>query len=68
MSTLTLADERTLANIALVELGFTTLETRNSDALDFRDCAVWNAREALKRAFLAGCASAAKGSGGTTPG
>ena len=31
-----------------------TLETRNSDRLDFHDVAVWNVREALEAAFKAG--------------
>ena len=31
-----------------------TLETRNSDSLDFPDVAVWEIKEALKLAFFAG--------------
>ena len=31
-----------------------TLETRNSDGLDFHDVAVWAIREALEAAFAAG--------------
>ena len=31
-----------------------TLETRNSDELDFPDVAVWEIKEALKLAFFAG--------------
>jgi hypothetical protein len=31
-----------------------TLETRNSDSLDFHDVAVWQIKEALKIAFFAG--------------
>jgi len=31
-----------------------TLETRNSDNLDFHDVSVWGIREALKGAFVAG--------------
>jgi hypothetical protein len=31
-----------------------TLETRNSDDLDFHDVSVWGIREALKGAFFAG--------------
>lgn len=31
-----------------------TLETRNSDSLDFHDVAVWEIKEALKLAFFAG--------------
>lgn len=47
----------TLAEIARDHLGFATLETRNSDSLDFRDVAVWKVEEALKAAFAAGKAS-----------
>ena len=35
-----------------------TLETRNSDSLDFRDVAVWSIRDALAAAFAAGQAAA----------
>ena len=31
-----------------------TLETRNSDSLDFHDVAVWTIKEALEDAFIAG--------------
>ena len=31
-----------------------TLETRNSDRLDFHDVAVWGVRQALEAAFKAG--------------
>lgn len=41
--------------IAQEELGITTLETRNSDSLDFHDIAVWKLRKALLRAYQAGC-------------
>ena len=34
--------------------GVETLETRNSDDLDFHDVSVWGIREALKGAFLVG--------------
>ena len=43
-----------LRNIAAVELGFTTLEERKSDRLDFREVAVWGVRVALERAYEAG--------------
>jgi len=36
-----------------------TLETRNSDRLDFHDVAVWAIRAALVAAFAAGVAAAA---------
>ena len=35
-----------------------TLETRNSDGLDFHDVAVWAIRNALEAAFAAGHAAA----------
>lgn len=34
-----------------------TLEVRNSDSLDFHDCAVWGIKRALERAYEAGKAS-----------
>ena len=43
-----------LAAIAHEKLGFTTLETRNSDSLDFRDVAVWSVKDALEAAYRAG--------------
>ena len=42
------------ALIAQKHLFIETLETRNSDRLDFHDVAVWNVREALEAAFKAG--------------
>lgn len=36
------------------QLGFVTLETRNSDRLDFREISVWRIKEALEAAYLAG--------------
>jgi hypothetical protein len=47
-----------LAVIARERLGFTTLETRNSDSLDFRDVAVWSVKDALEAAYRAGLAAA----------
>ena len=40
--------------IAKKHLGIKTLETRNSDRLDFHDTAVWCIRDALEAAFKAG--------------
>jgi len=37
-----------------------TLETQNSDRLDFHDVAVWANRSALEAAYAAGLAAAAK--------
>jgi hypothetical protein len=47
----------TLAAIAQEHLGLETLETRNSDRLDFSDQAVWMIERALLAAFEAGKAS-----------
>lgn len=53
---------RELAEIAKTELGLETLDTRNSDALDFHDLAVWTIKRALVAAYEAGV-SASKPSG-----
>lgn len=47
----------TIEQIARDSLGIPTLETRNSDRLDFHNVAVWNLKEALEDAFAAGNAS-----------
>lgn len=44
----------TLDHIAQTILGLETLDTRNSDRLDFHDLAVWNIKAALQAAFEAG--------------
>jgi hypothetical protein len=46
--------DQVLQVIAKQVLGFETLETRNSDELDFRDLAVWRVREALEQAYAEG--------------
>ncbi len=46
--------EQLLTQIAQTKLGLETLETRNSDGLDFPDVAVWCLRDALEAAFNAG--------------
>lgn len=46
--------ESLLTQIAQKNLGIETLETQNSDSLDFHDVAVWQVRDALTAAFLAG--------------
>lgn len=43
-----------LAKIASAKLGMPTLQTRNSDSLDFREVAVWQVRAALLAAFELG--------------
>jgi hypothetical protein len=49
-----------LQKIAKKTLGLETLETRNSDSLDFHDLSVWQIKEALQAAFDAGAAQAKK--------
>ena len=44
----------TLDHIAQTILGLETLDTRNSDRLDFHDLAVWSIKAALQAAFEAG--------------
>ena len=44
----------TLDHIAQTILGLETLDTRNSDRLDFHDLAVWNIKAVLQAAFEAG--------------
>lgn len=46
--------DKLFTKIAQEHLFVDTLETRNSDSLDFHDVAVWNIRHALAAAFNAG--------------
>jgi predicted RNase H-like nuclease len=46
-----------LTEIARKHLHIETLETQNSDRLDFHDVAVWGVLDALQAAFAAGRAS-----------
>jgi hypothetical protein len=43
-----------LNEIAQDVLDLETLETRNSDSLDFKELSVWDVKEALERAYQAG--------------
>lgn len=52
--------EALLAEIAMKHFFIDTLETRNSDSLDFHDVAVWAIRSALEAAYAAGAAEATK--------
>lgn len=52
--TLSTAAKAELANIAQTELDIETLETRNSDRLDFHEVGVARLKAALEAAFLAG--------------
>ena len=47
-----------ISEIAVKFLGVKTLETQNSDALDFHDLAAWSLKAALEAAFNAGYESA----------
>jgi hypothetical protein len=51
---------KTLDRIAQEILNLHTLDTRNSDALDFHDLAVWNIKAALEAAYAAGEAAGRK--------
>jgi hypothetical protein len=46
-----------LTSIAREHFGMATLETRRSDALDFREVAVWTVKDALTAAYDAGARS-----------
>jgi hypothetical protein len=50
--------EALLLEIATNHFHLRTLETRNSDSLDFHDVSVWSIRPALAAAFAAGQAAA----------
>ena len=46
--------QKILTGIAQKNLQINTLETQNSDSLDFHEVAVWQIQEALREAFLTG--------------
>jgi len=52
--TLSNAAQRQIKHIAVTVLSLETLESRNRDHLDFHELAVWEIREALEAAYLAG--------------
>jgi hypothetical protein len=54
------APEALILDIATKHFFIETLETRNSDRLDFHDVAVWAIRAALEAAYAAGHAAAVK--------
>lgn len=47
-------DERAVVERLVKSMGFKTIETRNADALDFREVAVWGAVEAVLAAYREG--------------
>jgi len=55
-TTKTTTKQTAIEDIARRILRIETIETRNSDALDFHDLAIWNIREALEAAYEAGMA------------
>lgn len=57
---ITKAVKKLLLNIAKKRFHIETLETRNSDSLDFHDTAVWGMKEALEEAYRAGYEAAKK--------
>jgi hypothetical protein len=46
--------KQVFASIAKQTLFIDTLETRNSDGLDFHDTSVWGIQQALEQAYQAG--------------
>ena len=53
--------ETLLQQIALDHLFIETLETRNSDRMDFREVSVWGVKSALMAAYEAGRQAAQQG-------
>ena len=53
--------DRQLQQIALDHLFIDTLETRNSDRLDFHEVSVWAVKSALMAAYKAGRQAAGQG-------
>lgn len=52
--------QKTLEKIALDHFFIDTLETRNSDSLDFHEVSVWAVKSALEAAYRAGHEAAQK--------
>jgi hypothetical protein len=52
--------QKTLDKIALDHFFIDTLETRNSDSLDFHEVSVWAVKSALEAAYRAGLEAAQK--------
>lgn len=51
---MTKKEQAAIERIAKEILHLETLETRHGDEFDFHDCAVWNIKEALERAYQLG--------------
>jgi len=52
------ARDNTINRIAREVLDLETLEARRMDSLDFHEHAVWSIKDALERAYEAGCKAA----------
>ena len=52
--------EKQIENIAKDVFEIETLETRNSDDLDFYDVSVWSIKEAMQQAYALGVKAAQK--------
>lgn len=46
--------DQLLSEIAKKRMNIETLETRNSDSLDFHDISVWSLKDALQEAYNSG--------------
>lgn len=55
--TLHMNKDETLRQIAAKHLNVETLDTRNSDSIDFHEVAVWSLRSALEAAYDAGASA-----------
>jgi len=49
-----------LERIARQHLAIETLQTRNSDHLDFHEVSVWQLKKTLEEAYRLGCADSAR--------
>lgn len=56
---ITKTKEKSQLETIAAKIGIATLETRNSDSLDFYNLAVWQIKEALQTAYLLGAAAGA---------
>lgn len=57
-------NDEIFAEIALEQIGISTLKVRSSDDLDFYRVAVWEIHEAMRSAYLAGYAAAIRAARG----
>jgi hypothetical protein len=57
---MTASNKQEIFEIAFRNFGLETLETRNSDNLDFHDIAVWSIKAALEEAYQLGLAASKK--------